>query len=507
MRTRTRIWPRLAAALVMALAAGVVWGFATAWTGYLASQLWGTRDAVYEYLNVTRDGTPVITSSTTGTVYETLRKLDGTPYAVENLEWLGPASFLSFPKVPGLIELPVPWSQRIAGMSDSQRPPTSWYLLRDDMPLGRAYFIGYDERSRLRVGYLGREGFRSETPPQDEQFDLGRHVLGWYGPLASTGELEYGGRVRGYVSYVTGDERLAPWLAFLIDGDRLLEINLRTHNVRSVLESPGMLNVGIIWEQPAATEEDAAQQAEAQAAQKGTANRRLPPMITRVAVRLTDRIVVLDPATKENREFVLPESLRGRPMMAYVIRPNQLFIQSWQSDFRRGPTDLTWLEPAGNIVREQAIVLARPAPTSPRVMAWAAAAVAPVPIGWLAVLSVVAPLRMLQSNDVTTYADGLAKVFDIGWPGFVAVIATGIVLAWITLRLQRKYRRPATGVWTTFVLLLGVPGFLAYWLEHRRPKLEACASCGKIVPRDRDACAACNTQFPAPPLVGTEIFA
>jgi hypothetical protein len=114
---------------------------------------------------------------------------------------------------------------------------------------------------------------------------------------------------------------------------------------------------------------------------------------------------------------------------------------------------------------------------------------------------------MLQTNDVPTYADGLAKVFGLAWPPLVLVIVVGAALAWLTYRLQQKYRRPGTGAWVTFVLLLGLPGFLAYWLEQRRPKLEACGSCHAIVPRDRDACAACDSQFPAPPLVGTEIFA
>jgi hypothetical protein len=81
------------------------------------------------------------------------------------------------------------------------------------------------------------------------------------------------------------------------------------------------------------------------------------------------------------------------------------------------------------------------------------------------------------------------------------------ILAWVTLRWHRKFRRRAAGVWTGFVALLGVPGFLAYLLEHRRAKLETCAECGAIVPRDRDACADCGKTFAPPAPVGTEIFA
>jgi hypothetical protein len=62
-------------------------------------------------------------------------------------------------------------------------------------------------------------------------------------------------------------------------------------------------------------------------------------------------------------------------------------------------------------------------------------------------------------------------------------------------------------VWTTIVLLFGWPAFLAYWIEHCRPKMESCGQCGNVVPRDRDACAACKALFPAPATVGTEIYA
>ena len=136
-----------------------------------------------------------------------------------------------------------------------------------------------------------------------------------------------------------------------------------------------------------------------------------------------------------------------------------------------------------------------------------AAAVAPVPVGWAAVLGVFAPLGMIQSNLVASYGEAMAKIFTPGDAPANCDSAVRCVLAWITFRIQRKYHRRANSVWVTFVLLLGLPGFLAYLFEHRRAKLEACRQCGKVVPRDREACAACETEFAAPARVGTEIFA
>jgi urea transporter len=113
----------------------------------------------------------------------------------------------------------------------------------------------------------------------------------------------------------------------------------------------------------------------------------------------------------------------------------------------------------------------------------------------------------MNSNEAPTYAAAMAKVLEMVWPGLIIVTVIGCLSAWVVWRWQRKYFRPATRAWCTFAFLVGPPGVLAYWLEMHRTKLEACGECQKTVPRDRDACAACATPFPAPSLVGTEIFA
>jgi hypothetical protein len=146
-------------------------------------------------------------------------------------------------------------------------------------------------------------------------------------------------------------------------------------------------------------------------------------------------------------------------------------------------------------------------PEPPQRKAWRAAGVAPVSVVWLVGIPIGGPLYVLQKNYAGDYRSALALVAQFAWLPLVVVLAMGVALAWLTLRLQRKYRRPATAVWTVFIFLLGVPGFVAYWLEHRRPKLEACPECDQVVPRDRAACAACNEPFPPPAPVGTEIFA
>jgi hypothetical protein len=118
-----------------------------------------------------------------------------------------------------------------------------------------------------------------------------------------------------------------------------------------------------------------------------------------------------------------------------------------------------------------------------------------------------APLYLVQVNFLDNLGSAVAYVVNVAWQPLILVFVVAAVVTWLALRLQRKYRRRGTVLWAVFVFLFGLPGFLAYLVEHRRVKLEACSHCGEIVPRDRETCAACNVEFAPPARIGTEIFA
>ena len=381
-------------------------------------------------------------------------------------------------------------------------------MIRDDQPIGHAYLVGYDDVSKLRIGYIGRGGFRRSLPPQDEWFELGRRRFDWQeGALATFGSMQFGGRPGTY--FRASDQRIPGWHVFVIDGDRLLEIDLLNRSLRPIYESPGLLSVAGLLElqQPAAGEaadapdvQDAAPTG--QTAFPASSNK----TVAQIALRTTDRIIVLDPPTGTEREYALPEDVRPVTLVLYAIGNDQLLLQTWNP---QGPvqTEFIWLAQDGSVIRRQEVALTNNLGISEGA-AFAMGTVAfPIPIGYLFGLFIGIPVTMLQSNVVATYPTALARAFDIGWLGLPTAIVLSVVLAWWTYRLQRKYHRPATGMWSTFVLLFGWPAFLAYWIEHRRPKMESCNACGSVVPHDRDACAACNSLFPAPPSLGTEVFA
>lgn len=56
-------------------------------------------------------------------------------------------------------------------LSDGLAPTTYWYPIEDEQRSpARAYFVGYDSRSRNCIGYLGLAGFREDIPPREEMF-------------------------------------------------------------------------------------------------------------------------------------------------------------------------------------------------------------------------------------------------------------------------------------------------------------------------------------------------
>ena len=512
MNTRSHIWQRVTATLVVAIGLQVAWGVFLIWTSAIVSSMWQSGNQYYETLGIALDGTPVISSRSYSNQLDwSYRSLDGKPLPnQEDDEFLTAANLAEPVKPPWLYETPISWPERVAGISDQQRTPTAWYVVRDDRPEGRGYLAGFDEKSKLPVGYIGRKGFRRTMPPVEEWFDLGRRTLTWgSGALASMTQFQSGGLALNYgVSPATSDQLLPPWQIFLIDGEKLLEIDLLERSLRTTFESSGLVSVATLLEPLPAAHADA--DGEEKTAGSGThadndTVSNLLKQVARIALRTTDRIVVLDPRTGDQSQYSLPESVRNKTIQTYSTGDDQLVIQ-WGDNYFE--PQLIWLKSDGTVAREEKVTLAsyqgQGSGTEGMIVAIAAA---PIPIGWISGIFVFGPLGTLETRQASTFAEAVARTLEPIWPALIAVIAIGVALAAWTYRLQRKYHRPATGVWCTFVFLLGAPGFLAYWCEHSRPKLESCRDCGQIVPRDRDACAACRKPFPAPPLVGTEIFA
>ena len=70
---------------------------------------------------------------------------------------------------------------------------------------------------------------------------------------------------------------------------------------------------------------------------------------------------------------------------------------------------------------------------------------------------------------------------------------------------HRRYSHGAAIIWAIYVMVMGVPGAIGYWLHRSWSPTERCSGCGVDAPRDRDACYQCGMAFPIPSPKGIEM--
>jgi hypothetical protein len=116
---------------------------------------------------------------------------------------------------------------------------------------------------------------------------------------------------------------------------------------------------------------------------------------------------------------------------------------------------------------------------------------------------------LCEEGLAATYPEALVRALGEFAPALVVAQLLAAVLAVLCYRRQVRYGANAREriVWPLFVLLLGLPGWIGYRFGRSWPVLEACPACGTGVPRDREHCARCETEFSPPALKGTEVFA
>lgn len=493
---------RMASAFVVALGVAVAWGVVGGWVGSTISS-WVSPPLYFvsESFAVMRDGTPVIESHAPDDYQDvSYRKLNGEEIQLPEgkslgSQFLGPASLANAIRPPRFFAVPLVWGQTLSATTFG-RPRSDWFLLRDTATEGRGYFIGYDAVSKKPIGFIGRAGFRHGVPAQDEWFDLG---VGTGYEMPATSRQRLAVNSPAWQNSVDDYFNLPAWFVYVMDGDRLQEVDLRERTVRQVLEIPGLCSIGILGEERPEAPTDADTPYEKWA-------------VSRLVARADDRLIMVDLQGSENRVFPLPESLRERSLSVYSLRSGELLL-NWDTWNPReagemNPHHMAVLNQEGKIQHEEAFRLAaddhrqNPSPAFSLVMGM----ITPIPLGWGSTMFGIGPVFMANEHAEPTIAAALSWILERFWPGLVLVLAIGCLSAWLTYRWQRQYFRPHTGAWCTFAFLLGLPGVVAYWLEMSRGNLEACDECHTTVPRDRQACAACERPFAAAPLVGTEIF-
>ena len=174
MTTRIGRFQCLGLAAVLALGAGLAWAFLGLITAGMLDTLLRPVVGTYrisESLTILRDGTPIIQSySGVNFAMTNFRTLDGKPHnkpfhvAESGASLSGP--FSERERLTRLMCF-----QRIVSFGQASNGAV-WYFVHDGLLHGHGYFVGYDSRTRFKVGYIGRTGFRANEPEADDQFSI-----------------------------------------------------------------------------------------------------------------------------------------------------------------------------------------------------------------------------------------------------------------------------------------------------------------------------------------------
>jgi hypothetical protein len=177
MTKRSENLGRVALGVVLAFGVGTVWFFIATICIAIVEQ--AVRPYIpQQSLVVLGDGTPVVKSySGDPRSPDRYRTLEGKPRndIDETNSWEGVGL-----EGPNETFFGIDWSQRIVhdGGISEQRP---WYFIHDGRLHGHGYFVIYDGRTKLPLGYIGRSGSQPLPPPEEQQFPVdGRRMRhGW----------------------------------------------------------------------------------------------------------------------------------------------------------------------------------------------------------------------------------------------------------------------------------------------------------------------------------------
>jgi len=464
-------------------------GVAAAWC-MLASWFVGVVESAlesrepYENVYMTVDGTPVIVrTSSSGQTTEQILTIDGEPTKLISQDLLHAAAIAG--PDSGHVARALEWQKRLSAANDGGVPPTYWYMVHDGQTPGHAYGVGFHAPTKTITGYFGRRGFTETLPPRDDWFD----IAGQNGMISMTTAHFYGQEPR-YAG-------MTPRFLLLADG-KLWKVDLAQKQLKPLLDCPQDYRVGQVWrileKPPTPTSADV----ERQSASSVTPVHAL--------VREPEGVVVVNPQSGEPTRYLLPAHLRDHTLSGAVL-PDGNLAAVMQHSWRDENLQIVWLNPAGEITKQQAVrIKSRGNELSVTKLGWQAALATPLPLAnWFFTAST--PWMVMDYEEANEYGPALGIVLARTWPSILVVVAIGCAMAVLAYRRQRKFGLPNPAVWAAFAFLFGIPGWIAYRFHRTWPAMEDCPACRQPAPRDRNNCLDCGAAFPTPPLKGIEVFA
>ena len=468
MMTRNKKFRCLALAAFLAIGAGMIWGMAFGFSfGVLHSIVY--RQCVNERLTYTHDGVPVI-ESYEGRNYDsrTYRTLDGEPMERPRRGVRGYWAYLQTIDSRAPFFRPT-WSERITQLGGNGHE--RWFFICDGNLHGHCYMVGYDEKSKGKIGYLDRKGFRTDKPPLEEQFPID-------GRKQTSGSLLF--RCSQYSNW-------QPSTTYLVTKDGLFYVSSKKRIVKLIWKGTDLFSGTIADDLQTDPKTMQDQEADSQS----------------VLIRTPDRVLVYDSGGQKIQTYLLPAELRDKAFALIPLPDGKALVQSniHQKD------EVLWIDTTGKIVKRSDVNLQRSARISDTTESLFVSFCVPS-VGIIGGTLIFYPWGPASVNSWSLgYWVALSKGIRIWWPGLLFVSTLSVVLAILCYRRQRKYGLEWTWLWVGFVFLFGLPAYFGYLAHRRWPARLPCPNCNNLAPRDREACFSCHQKFPEPAPNGTEVFA
>ena len=493
MTTRSEPLRALMLAIVLAGGVGVIWGIAGAFClSMIESFLPDSGKSPRRSLALLDDGTPVFESSRDDE--ETVYTLDGKKLAVvqekdarhglgvikngavRHLLDVGEGQRLDGTKETAAQYGVINWSERVRAIGRKQGD--WWYFCHDRGAPDHGYCVGFDSTTNLKVGYIGRNGFRRDVPPMGEQFRrTGR-------PLAVVGMVC---RAEQRKSKRPDDPNRDVWESCncVLSDEGLIRIDVERRTATVFRKGAGVIS--------ATGREFSDWEGDGSSAHH-------PENL----VRSAKQVLVLNGDGKEIEAYSLPAELQtaDTEWFCFPRLSNVAVVENgWFTD------DLYWIDRAGKIIRHEDLGSRRSSRPSLRKAIgdniWTILVPSPAV---LAVFSLTAQWKERDANNLYDCIRRTGNDWIQLWPAMLILCVLAVILSVLCYRRQRKFGLPGTWMWTIFVLLFGLPAYFGYLAHRKWPARLPCPSCGKRVPRDRPACFACGRDFPAPAMKGIEVF-
>ena len=447
-----------------------------------------------ESLAFLRDGTPLIVRYDEDGTEQVYRDLQGRlvvpPSAEDRL-------------MPGF--LPKNWApttpRATERLSDGQPPPAYWYLLEDKASgAGAGYFVGFESHGNARIGYIGLSGFREDIPTKSELIPAIRRSsvgvsldsdLGLYFLTPQNGIYYQNGVVFQYL-YTPGVDFRPPatWEVYVPGSDgKLYFVDLRSRTVKAIYDGPPLRQASMIG--------------------RYQDSRQIPTF--QIVVRTADQVMGLDRQGRIESKFPIPTFLQNEDFAVVTTAKGEAVLQ-WAS-----PADSLNLTTSVRLFnvrsdgqfQETQLSMHRDNGASQHWTQVYGGLETPCPALFVGTVGFGRVFELLHQQLEPTLAEAARRTVREFGPTFLVALAISAVLAALCyLRLARyKATRLERIVWPLFVLVFGLPGWIAYRFGRTWPVLEACPACTIRSPRDRFDCVACGEDFRAPAELGTEVFA